>query len=523
MNIAEAFPARRQPDGTTWYRSGSKANDGWSSNIEYAHPDYRAPGAPEPLPYQADPWPSDKDLETHVAGVNVPIDATRAVPSTGHDGGHGPRFQPEPVAAPATSPTITTITTTTEESTMTALTEDFETFAPPRWTQWMHYPLPPAPPRATIVHGQWGWYRLPDPVTGRPTGYPRATTIAETLDDHYGLNRWKRRETARRIYQLAAMPPDTVLNEFWDTTARDALWSLEKAIQDPKVSVLDEALDVVDELLGGAQPRELGECVHAWIEALALGTVLMRDVPDLVRPHITAARAVMAHRGIIAVPEYVERVILNERGDETVAGRIDCIWKIVTTGDLVLGDVKTSATLDRSWLSFGVQVGGVYGWATKVLSADGKTWEPMPKLAGVPHASDHTPVCSQRRVELWPGDVEQCPSCGQAADAREPYAILLHVPRDEPEHTAAITINQTWSGEVFAESLACRTRRKQAKNEVPKYAIPSPSDEALRIVAARLALSEITSLDDGQAVYETYSDVWNDDLGEFAETIAGLF
>ena len=49
-----------------------------------------------------------------------------------------------------------------------------------------------------------------------------------------------------------------------------------------------------------------------------------------------------------------------------------------------------------------------------------------------------------------------------------------------------------------------------------------PSKQAVRYATARLALSEITSLEDGQAVYETYQDVWDDDLGEFAETVAGL-
>lgn len=438
--VAQLYPARRQPDGGVWYLAAGK--DGWTANLALAHPDYRAEGAPEPLSAPL----SD---ESPSAGVSA----------------------------------AETITTTTEETTMTALTEDF---APaPRFTEWMHYPLPPETPRPRSKFGAWGWYQLPSPSTGRPTGFPRATTIAETLDETYGLNRWKRRETAIRIFQLAQMDPKEQLSPHFDTTAADAMAALVASMEGDKVGGIDATLDTIDNLMGGSDARELGECVHAWLEALDMGMVLLRDVPEVVMPHITAARKVMAHRGIVSIPEYVERTILNDQGDETVAGKIDRIFRIVTTGELVLGDIKTSKSLQYSWLSFGVQVGGVYGWATKVLSLDGKSWLPMPEL-------------------------------------RDDFAILLHVPSDQPEHAAAITIDLQWGAEVMVESLATRSRRKEAKNEVPKHAIPTPSKEAIRYAEARLALSEITTLDEGTEVFEAYQDVWDDDLGEFATTVAEL-
>lgn len=488
VDVARMFPARRQPDGTIWYRSGKSDQDGWSSNPEYGHPSYFAADAPEPLDCPANPWITNAELD-------------------GKD----------PVV---TWPAKPTTTTTPEETTMTALTEDFE--LAPRATEWMNYPLPPEPPRAKIRHGAYGWYQLPSPTTGRPTGFPRATTIADTLDDQYGLNKWKRRETAMRIHQLATMDPSTKLSEFYDTTAAEALDALVTAMGGTKVTEVDTVLDVIDNLLGGAEARELGECVHAWLEALCLGMVLYHQVPAIVRPHIDAALKVMAHRGIISRPEYIERVILNEQGDEVVAGRIDCIWELATTGELVLGDWKTNKDLKYSWLSYGVQIGGCYGWATKMLTTDGKGWEPMPKLRGIPHADDHKPDCPIREHEALFAD-ETCPRCGASADQRSAFAILLHVPSNTPEQAAAITIDMTWGGEMMAESLLVRSKRKEAKTAVPQHAIPAPSDEALRIVAARIALSKIASLEEGQAVYETYQDVWNDDLGEFAQNIAELF
>src|SRR5690349_10296808 len=79
-----------------------------------------------------------------------------------------------------------------------------------------------------------------------------------------------------------------------------------------------------------------------------------------------------------------------------------------------------------------------------------------------------------------------------------------------------------WGAETMVASLDTRRRRKEAKIEVPKHAIPVPSPEAIRYCEARNALSAITSPAEGQAVFETYQDVWDDALGEFAANIASL-
>uniref|UniRef100_A0AB39AKQ9 Exonuclease n=1 Tax=Mycolicibacterium phage phi1_186018 TaxID=3236641 RepID=A0AB39AKQ9_9CAUD len=444
-SMAVQYPARTDTNGTTWYRG--ETGDGWTADLAQAHPDYRASDAPAPL-----------------------------------------------CATPAheTAPADTTTPTTEEKPAMARtgpieLTEDFQ--EAPRFTQWMRYPLPPAVPRAESKFNGWGWYQLPSPTTGRPTGYPRASTVAKTLDDTYGLNKWKTREIVQKVLDLARMDPGTVVYDDGSpekVTAGDLLGLLDEARNQPKVTKVDAVLETIDNCLGGADARELGECVHAWLEALDVGLVLIHQVPEVVKPHVHYARKVMAHRGIVALPQYVERTVLNDQGEEPVAGRIDRIFQLVTTGELVMGDVKSSKSLEYSWLPFGVQVGGVYGWATKMLSIDGKTWEPMPAI-------------------------------------RDDFAILLHVPSNQPEKAAAITIDLTWGAETMVASLDARRRRKEAEKLVPQHAVPVPSKEAVRYATARLALSEIASLEEGQAVYETYQDVWDDALGEFAETIAELF
>ncbi len=455
-DIAREFPARTQPDGRTYYRTGPTEQDGWTSDARFAHPSYFAPGAPAPLP---------------------PQEPSTATP-----------VPPPPEAAPGPQNAVQPDFTTTEEDPpVTALTEDFT--EAPRTTEYQGYPLPPPTPRPPSVFGQWNWYKLPHPETGRPTLYPRATNIAKVLDDEYGLNRWRRRETALRVMELAKLPPDTRLNPLFETTASSALGALLAATESDKVTAIDAVLDMIDNMMGGAHARELGECVHAWLEALDMGIVLMRDVPELVRPHVDAYYRTMAHRGIVPLPDFVERTVLNQQCEDeyglTVAGKIDRVFRIVTTGELVLGDVKTSKDLQYSWLPFGVQVGGVYGWAELVLTLDGTGWEPMPEL-------------------------------------REDFAILMHVPSNNPAGTAAITIDKWWGGEALVETAMVKNRQKSAKAEVPKHAIPAPSDAAIRYATARIELSAITSLDEGQAIYESFEDVWDDALDEHAGRVAQL-
>lgn len=457
MSVADQFPAREQPDGRVYRRAydhaAAKLGDGWTDNPAMAHPDYFAEGAPEPL-----------------RGWNAPTQITVTITD-------------DPTPPPDNNPEEITVARKQAQG----LDADFQPIKVQRVTEYMHYPLPPESPRAPSKFGQWGWYQLPDPETGRATGYPRATNIAKTLDDETGLTKWKIRERAQQVLKLTRMDPATVIytDSTGDTTAADALGALDEAIAAEKVFQIDAVLNMIDNVMGGAEARELGECAHAWIEALAHGLVLMRDVPEVVRPHVTAAHRVMAHRGLVMLPEYCERTVLNDLGEIPVAGKMDCIFRIVTTGDLVLGDVKTSKSLEYSWLPFGVQVGGIYGWATKMLTLDGKGWEPMP-------------------------------------DIRDDFAILLHVPSNQPAQAAAITIDKWWGGEVLVESLAAKRRRKEAEKTVPRHAVPVPSREAIRYAEARLALSAIDSAEDGQAVYETFSDVWDDELNEFGGVVAEL-
>lgn len=456
--VAEMFPARVQPDGTVWRRSGKGAQDGWSANPEGAHASYFAPGAPEPLPPAGDTGTAPIVSETGngVGGIN------------NHD----------------------------EETDVTAIDDTGQIAG--RETEWEGYPLPPEPPRYRPKFNGWRQYLLPAPATGRPTGFTRATTVADTLDDTTGLSKWKRRETAKRVLAVAQMPPETVLSQRFHVTAAEALQAVTDALDAPTVGALDQALDTLDNLTGGKESAELGTAVHAWLEAIDLGQVTYQDVPEMFHPYVDRYQEILTGFGLIAVPEYVERIVMNDLGEETVTGQIDRIYKIASTGELILGDVKTSKTLQYSWLTYAVQL-AVYGWASRMLATDGSGWEPMPKLYGIPHPDDETD------------------------DDRPAFAVLMHIPSDQPERGQAVTMDLVWGAETMITSIETRDRRKAAKNGKSVagiHALPSPTDAGLRLAKARVELTRITSAAEGQAVYETYQDVWDDDLGEFAAAVA---
>jgi hypothetical protein len=378
---------------------------------------------------------------------------------------------------------------------MTQLAEDGTEVEEQRFTQWSRYPLPPAPPRFTVVYDGYGRYKLPSPSTGRPTAFSRATTIADTLDETYNLNRWKRRNAVKAIFTALAMTeipaaqaasPDA-FDVPGDKSLVDVFADAREAIRIEDDRALDVAIDLLDNMTGGRDAAELGEAVHAWLEAVDVGTVLPADVPDMFKPYVAAYRDALRRAGLIALQQYVERVVLNDRGEETIAGTIDRIFQVVTTGELIMGDVKTSKTLEYGWLTYSVQVGGVYGFATKMMAVDGSGWEPMPEIG-------------------------------------QEYAIILHIPSDQPERSAAVTIDMWFGGETMITSLETRRRRKAAPKAVPfVHEIPVPSKAALRYVEARDALLDISYVGDLPDIWEQYEDVWDDSLTELGNHIAELF
>lgn len=447
MSVAVDYPARRQPDGTYWYRpvrdKGIDATQwGWTHDPNQAHEDYQC--------QVCFGHPSTCDC---AGGPSMPDPAN---------------FIKDPKPP------------TTEENTMTDATDLGIAPPQPRVTQWAEYPLPPMLPRPRPKFNQYGHYLMPDPVTGLPVGFVRATTVAKTLDDTYNLSRWTTRTQCASVLKLVDYAADG------NQIAIDMLAELRKAIENGNGSTVNSLIDRIDDYNGGKHSAEFGDAVHEWCAAIDTGMVLLKDVPEMFRPWVDAYRATLARHGLIAVAEYVERLVLNDNGIERVVGTLDRIFKSVSTGELFLGDLKTSKAdnVKWSWLTWPVQLSS-YARARLMWGLDEK-WAPMPALN---------------------------PDMG----------LLVHLPSDSPKQSHLLPMRLSCGDDYLETSLLTRAHRKNAKHDVPGLTTPVPSKEALRWVHAHQAVQAANSVSDLDAVWAEFQDVWSDELTELGHAVAKLF
>lgn len=325
-----------------------------------------------------------------------------------------------------------------------------------RLTEHHRYPLPPRlPNRYQPKFDGYGRYKLPNPKTGKVRGWTRATTLAKTLDDTHNLDRWKRRQLMKGLIGNAHL-----LEQVREAVALEA------------DGVLNDIGEQAQVAAGSAEAREFGEAVHAWLEAGDHWTVMPAQVPEMYRAHVDAYNNRLAAHALWPVPEYTERIVMNSRAES--AGTIDRIFRCAD-GSLVMGDVKTSKSLDYSWLTYVVQL-LIYADADMMLSEDGTTWEPMPEI-------------------------------------RKDFAVLMHCPSDAPEHTAAVTFDLEFGRTALDTSLLVRQLRKEAAKKVPnQHAVPIPDQATARRHAAILAIKNSRSSDELSEVWLQYQDIWTDDL-----------
>lgn len=246
-------------------------------------------------------------------------------------------------------------------------------------------------------------------------------------------------------------------------------------------------IDLINNKNGGQDSSEFGSAVHDWLGAIDMGLIQRWQVPEQFKPWIDAYYTALARAGFVAVPQYVERVVHNDGGAETIVGTLDRIYRCVTTGELYLGDVKTSKAdnLKWSWLSYVVQL-AIYARARLMLSLDGTAWEAMP------------PINAQ-------------------------MALLLHVPSDNPRASQALPYNLATGDVYLATSITTRDHQSNAKYQVPGLTTPVPSAEALAYVAAYQAIQDARSIDDLNRIWGEHQAVWSDELTALGHTVARQF
>src|SRR5699024_1772855 len=115
---------------------------------------------------------------------------------------------------------------------------------------------------------------------------------------------------------------------------------------------------------GASEAAEFGTAVHAWLEAIDQGRMIPAMVPEMYREHVHAYMATLARHAVYPVPEYTERTVLNT--EYGLVGTLDRIYQL-PDDRLVMGDVKTSKSLEYGYLSYSMQMAG-YASADLMLS-----------------------------------------------------------------------------------------------------------------------------------------------------------
>lgn len=208
-------------------------------------------------------------------------------------------------------------------------------------------PLAALPVDGKWRRDQWGRYLILPPDGDKPTGYTRATTVAETLDHGYGLPPW----FATMAVCGTMMRPG--LRAQWEALLAE--WDGDPWYADPEGKKACKKLVEECAAMGGANDRrEIGTALHKVTELIDRGRT-PEYLSDETVADVAAYRAALTGAGITFDPDYIETTVVLD--SHRVAGTVDRLKMRVPGFELPLvGDLKTGADLGYSWQSIATQI-----------------------------------------------------------------------------------------------------------------------------------------------------------------------
>lgn len=235
-------------------------------------------------------------------------------------------------------------------------------------------------------HDRWGRYILPhplDPDTSKP--WTRATTLAETLNDQYGLTSWKMRTT---VLGLVARPD--LLDLAYASDAGDK-------------QQLDELCEDAIKAAKGDEKSHKGTALHKFTARLDAGN-LSRS-PRQWQEHLDAYMAFKDTEGIQTHPKFIERITVVP--ELSVAGTMDRIVK--HKGEAKIADLKTGG-IKYDGMKIHIQL-ALYAHGYGLWDNDNAVWEDMPKVSQTEGLVMHLPAEPDKDgnmvpPKLYPVDLE---------------------------------------------------------------------------------------------------------------------
>lgn len=195
---------------------------------------------------------------------------------------------------------------------------------------------------ALVDRDQWDRPKIIPPGGGKPVSYRRASTVAEAIDDHYGLDVWKQRLIAKGLAQR----PDLVQ-------------AIHEASKPELAAIIEGALEQ-----GGANVASRnGSTMHALTDRLDRG----EDMPPGLPSNIIAM--------LEAYEEQMRRFTYLDGERFVVQDKIKCAGTYDRRladeeGHVYIGDLKTGQDYKRIALKTAAQI-AVYA-AGKHYSLDGE-------------------------------------------------------------------------------------------------------------------------------------------------------
>lgn len=182
---------------------------------------------------------------------------------------------------------------------------------------------------ALVERDQWDRPKIIPPGGGKPVSYRRASTIAEVLENHIGLENWKRRLVAEGLAQR----PDLV-QAIHTANKREVLQITEQAI----------------EAAGGDVASRNGTTMHGLTDMIDRGEARPKGLPPNINAMLDAYEEKMARF------EYLdgERFVVQDK--IKVAGTYDRRLRDKETGRIHIGDLKTGQSLEHLALKAPAQV-----------------------------------------------------------------------------------------------------------------------------------------------------------------------
>lgn len=245
-----------------------------------------------------------------------------------------------------------------------------------------------------IKRDRYGRYLLPDPTTGQERSWTRVTTLASTLADRFGLEKWAQR------------------NIVWGLGQRQDLWARAAATTvDDKKTLAQVAADA-QAAASSAAGANLGTALHQFTERIDRGERIV--VPPPYDGDVAAYTKALSDAGIFVVKGSIERIVIVPEFE--VVGTLDRVvkglWPMARVADLKTGKDVVRYGMTEIALQLALYAHASHWWT-------GEEWKPMPAIDQDKAVVMHLPV-GQGRCALYEVDIRAGWEAVQlAVDVRE--------------------------------------------------------------------------------------------------------